>query len=216
MALITNNGLYSGRLGNLIYYIIDGKQYVRTFVVPNNPRTPRQQQHRCKIKTCGEYLRNFKKVIHIGYQGTPGRYQEYNEATQYHLMYAMEETTPENSEEFSFRVVPEKVRLSRGDIKQPEIYSCVRTGHTINLTWNPVLGTYSNRLTDAMAVVAYIPGKKVATNFLTGTRSDGSGIMLLPPDYTEPAMLWAFFWNGQRSAEPDRRNVSDSVYLGEV
>lgn len=214
MAKVLKNGLLSGRVGNLVYFVINGKQYVRAWVKPSNPRTPLQKRHRAKMMTCGKFFGPLKSVILIGYQGTTGDLEEYNESTKYHLATALEETTPPDSEDYSFRVIPEKVKLSRGDIQKPEIFSCTRTGNELTLTWNSELGRVSNRLTDTIALVACIPGKSVFTDFHVGTRKEGTGTLILPKEFKVPALIWVFYWNGQKGAEPDRRNVSDSVYIG--
>lgn len=216
MAKVLKNGLLSGRVGNLVYFVINGRQYVRAWVKPANPRTPSQLRHRAKMKACAQFLSQFKSVLMIGYQGASPEVEAYNEAAKYHMAYALEEATSPVPDEYLFRVVPERVKLSRGYIEQPQILSIERTGQEIELAWNPELGPVTNRNTDALAVVAYAPGKRPFTEFHTGTRITGFGILSLPIEFTEPAQLWAFFWNGQRSVEPDRKNVSDSVFLGMV
>lgn len=214
MAKVLKNGLLSGRVGNLVYFVMNGKQYVRAWVKPANPKTPPQLRHRARVRACSQFLGPFKSVLMIGYQGASLELEEYNEAAKYLMAYALEETTPPEPGEYLFKVIPERVKLSRGHIEKPEILSIERTGQELKLTWNPELGPVTNRNTDALAVVAYVPGRRPFTEYHTGTRLTGFGTLTLPNEYTEPTHLWAFFWNGQRSVEPDKKNVSDSVYLG--
>lgn len=48
MAKVLPNGLISGRIGNLIYYVVDGKQYVRLDVKANDPKTMKQLMNRVR------------------------------------------------------------------------------------------------------------------------------------------------------------------------
>ncbi len=213
MAKLLKNGLMSGKIGSLVYYVINGKQYVRNYVIPDNPNTPAQHRHRTKIKVCGKFISKFKTAILVGYQGFPTG-EAFSEAMKYHMANAMEDTTPHNSVDPTFKLIPEKIVLSVGIVQAPEITTCSRNGRIIELTWNPTLGHVPNRHTDALAVIAFIEGKKAFTNFYTGTRDDGTGKVMLPFDFHEPVHLWTFYWNGQKSEERNKENVSDSIYLG--
>lgn len=208
------NGLLVGRIGNLVYYVINGVQYARVYVQPNNPKTPNQQAHRKKVKICTKTLQSFWPVIKIGYQSKDIAIKKFNEAFNYHRDNAMEEFKLPDSNETSFRLIPEKVKLAIGLINQPEIYSCQRNDHQIEITWNSELGPMPNLFTDMIVTTAYIPGRKAFTEFHTGTRKDGGGLVELPSDYNEPVHLWVFYWNPEEKRKELDQRVSNSVYLG--
>lgn len=57
-----------GRMGNLIFYLRDGSQMVRT--VPQhvkNPRTPAQQRQRLKLTLTARWLSPIKDFLHLGF-----------------------------------------------------------------------------------------------------------------------------------------------------
>ncbi len=213
MAKVSKNGMFSGRVGNLVYYVINGIQYVRAYTKPKNPNTKAQQRHRSKIKACGNFLGNFKKAILIGYQNEgPGI--AFGQATKYHLANALRETTPAGTQDFSFDLIPEKLKLSCGHISPPDILTCIRAVDTISMTWNEKLGQVPNRQTDIVATAAWVPGERAIVQLHTGSRSGGSGHIKLPPAFTGQVHVWAFYWNGEKSIKPSEDNVSDSVYVG--
>lgn len=216
MVKVLPNGMLVGRKGDLVYYVRDGKQCVRIYVAPKNPNSVGQQIHRAKMKASGVFISQFKQVIAIGYQKGDSNVTPYNEAVKYHFANAMEDITQPKDEKKVYRVITDKIKLSRGLIQAPEIYSCTRTGQEIELTWNPVLGQVHNHYNDSLALVAYIPGKRVHIEFNTGSRQRGICKVVLPKGYTEPANLWVFYWNSLLSTRPGIERVSDSVWLGEV
>jgi len=216
MAKVLKNGLLSGRVGNLVYFVINGKQYVRTWAKPSDPGTPAQRRQRAKMRTCAKFFSPLKNVIRIGYQGGSKDLEQFNECTRYHMENAMEDVTESGSTDFTFRVIPQKVKLSRGHIPWPEVISCERTGRELSLTWDPDLGIQSNQRNDSLVVVGYIPGKKPFVDFHSGTRAAGAATVILPNDFSSPAYVWGFYLSVSRSSRGDKWNVSDSVYLGNL
>jgi len=214
MARVLSNGLISGRVGNLIYYVRDGKQYVRIAKAPNDPKTEKQLRHRAKVRDSGKFFKQFDKVIKLGYQSYGPPLRIFNQVVKYHLANAMEETAPVGKAKYSFRVVPEKVVLAEGNIHSPQIDSCQRIGQEIDLSWNPEIGPVPNRHTDSLALIAYSEGNLVYAEFHAGLRRQGASKVTLPKQYADPVHLWAFYWNGEKGMSASLDNVSDSVYLG--
>jgi len=138
----------------------------------------------------------------------------YSEAMQYHLFNAIQQVAQPEGEPPLFEIIIEKAQLSRGYIDTPRIYNCTREGREINLTYDDQLGYEYNRYYDVLMIVAFIPGRKVVTEFNAGTRRSGTGKMILPVEYTEPAHLWALYHNNQKSSRPNKDHISNSVYLG--
>jgi hypothetical protein len=214
MAKVLSNGLISGRVGNLVYYVKDGKQFVKMYTEPKDAKTPKQMFNRAKMRDCSKFFKQFNKVISIGYQSYGSALKLFNQVVKYHMANAMEETTAEGNTEYAFRVVPEKVILSEGLIQEPEIINCLRTKQEIELTWHSHIGKVPNRHTDSLALVAYSEGKPVHAEFHAGLRRQGSIVATLPNGYTDPVHLWTFYWNGEKQSKPGKEKVSGSVYLG--
>lgn len=210
------NGLLVGRMGNMVYYVVNGVQYSRIYVKPKNPKTTQQQVRRKKIQVCTKFLKNFWEVIKIGYPSQDIAIKKFNEAFNYHMDNAMEEFTLPDSTETSFRVIPEKVQLAAGLINAPEIYSCQRNDRQIELTWNPKLGPLPNLYSDQVVLTAYIPGQKAFVEFYMGTRKQGGGTVELPIYFSQPVHLWVFYWNSEQKRKALKERISNSVYLGVV
>jgi hypothetical protein len=170
--------------------------------------------HRAKIRAVTQFLSYFSKVIKIGYQGGKDGTMEFNESISYHFHNALKEITPNPEAGPKFEIEINKVVLSRGNIAIPEILTCAREGRQITLTWNNNLGEITNRYHDVIVLVAYTVENRSEADFNIGTRKAGKGIMTLPPEFINPVHLWVFYHNRQRSIEPSRDFISDSVYLG--
>lgn len=216
MAIINSDGSLYGKHGNSVYYTRKGKKVVRSYVAHNPSSTPKQLKQRARFRAVSSFLKPFKKLINLGYQGQIGHDFPMNEAISYHLRQVLEDITPVSSDEPLFVLHPEQVRLSRGTIQSPEILTCSRVSNKISLTWISELGERTNRWNDIVALVAFIPGTLIFANYHVGEREAGNGSATLPLEMTEPAHTWVFFWNGQKSPTPGKENVSDSVYLGKI
>lgn len=210
------NGMFVGRIGNIVYYIVNGQQRARIWVKPSDPKTSKQVAHRLKIKVCTKFLKSFSNVIKIGYAGNNVAIRDFNDAFNYHLTNAMEEFTLPENHEISYRVIPEKVKLASGLINEPVIYSCERNGLQIELTWNSELGPIPNRHTDQVVVTAYIPEEKAYTVFHAGIRKEGGGKIVMPGNFNQPVHVWVFYWNPEKKTNSVKERVSNSVYLGVI
>jgi len=214
MATINPDGSYHGKHGNSVYYIRKGKKTVRTYVPKNPSSSPKQLIQRAKLRAVSSFLKPFKKVIGLGYQGPEDYSTPMNEAISWHIKLELLNITPPGSEEPVYELQPDEVKLSRGNIEPPHLLSIARINNQLTLTWDNELGPVTNRANDNLALTAYTPGTPVFANYHVGTRDSGNGSATLPLEFTEPAYLWIFYWNGQKNTEPGKDNVSGSVYLG--
>lgn len=213
MASINSDGSLHGKHGNSVYYKRKGKTIVRAYVPHKESKTLKQLNQRAKLKAASAWLKQFKKIINLGYQGPAEAVTPMNEAISWHVLNALLEITPSDSPEPVFKVDTEKAMLSRGTIEPPDIYTCIRTAQTLSLTWNNALGDVPNRLYDNLVLVAYIPGKRVYVDYFVGDRQTGEGTTILPDELDTEVYVWVFYLNGQKSVVAGKENVSDSVYL---
>lgn len=214
MAKINADGSFSGKFGNNVYYTRNGVTMVRTYNPTNPSRTPLQLRQRARFRAVNSFLKPFKKVINIGFQGCKISLSPMNEAVSQNLKDAFIETTPMGCEEPVFEPVIEKIVLSRGFINPPKILSCLRTGNTLSLTWASQLGDYKNRWYDNIMLVAYIAGKPVFIDYNVGDRETGTGTSTLPTELAGRAHVWVFYNNPRKTTSENKQFVSPSVYLG--
>lgn len=215
MARVLKDGSLSGRVGNLIYYQVNGVTFARTYSKGTNPNTPKQQIQRAKMKLVQQFLKQFRQVLLIGYQDSASVMRPYNEAVSYHFKHAMVPVSPE-AENPDFRIDLQLVKFTRGFILTPQIYTCDRNINEITLTWNPKLLSDYNRHSDKLALIAYTPGMPPVIDFNIGLRMSGSGKLILPGEYTAPVHLWAFYHNSHGNARVGKEGVSDCCYLGQI
>lgn len=217
MARYYSDRMISGRLGNHVYCIRNGKTYVRAYVKRTRTSTLKQKFQQEKWRTTIKFLRQFTPILAVGYQNQYHKgLSEFTRAFQYHLGNAVVECAGSTPEVPAFEMDLQKVRLAQGNINRPFIITCTRHDNTISLSWEDSLGDSRNRFFDQMVLVAYIPGLKVLSNFNIGTREGGSGTFTLPDDYSGKAHVWVFFYCGHKNSKRTQDNISDSLYLGEI
>ncbi len=215
MARVNPDGTLSGRTGNIVYYTRNGKTFTKEYKKPKDPRTPKQLNQRARLSAASAFLSDFRKIIDIGFQAPETKTTGYQEALEYHMENALQDITPEGSEEPLFGVIMEQVKLSRGFIDPPQIDACVREGNQLTLNWDPTLGGTNNRLFDSLAIVAYHPGEGTHIDYHVGRRDQSTGTTTLPNNFKQPVHLWALYLNQEKSQVKGKENVSGSVYLGE-
>ena len=121
MATINSDGSLNGKHGNSVYYKRKGKTIVRTYVPHKESNTPNQLKQQARFKGVSAFLKQFKKVINVGYQGSAETDTPMNEAISWHLKNATTQISQPPDKEPVFTVLPEKLRLSRGSIEPPDM-----------------------------------------------------------------------------------------------
>jgi hypothetical protein len=58
MAKVVNHG-FSGKLGEIVYSLQDGKNMAKAFTPPSNPRTPKQMTHRLVFGKVNKFAKGF-------------------------------------------------------------------------------------------------------------------------------------------------------------
>lgn len=212
MARVLPNGLIVGRIGNLIHYVVDGIQFVRIAGEAEDPRTEKQLRSRAKMRVWSFLLNSYKPAFIVGYPAKQAALFDRKEAARYNMEFAIETSFDTEKHEATGLLIPEKVKLSRGNITPPEINSCIRNGQDLELTWNPALGPLPNLFTDKLAVAAYVPGKEPFVKQIAGIRQQGHVKITLPDYENEPVHLWAFYWNDEVSKRQLKDRASEVVY----
>lgn len=87
MARISDNGLYSGTVGNLNYRVHNGVNYVyaKTDRV-SNPRTDAQVAHRMKMRNILNVYGRIKHALKDNFEGKTGRQSDYSQFQSLNLM----------------------------------------------------------------------------------------------------------------------------------
>lgn len=208
MATDNGNGA-SGSLGPIIYYMRNGKKYMRTKPGHvHNPKTQGQTHHRTKIRLAARLVKALRKFIDIGYQATDLD-MPMNEARQYIIRNCFNSDVENTTLDYS------KVRISRGELPPPQDSTLSIEGNTARITWKtPVKGDYTKGDDKVMIAMFIDEGEAGISKMESGIakRSDGSCTISLP-EHTAPIHIWMFFYQPDLCPGESMRKVSESVYL---
>jgi hypothetical protein len=206
----------SGKIGNLIGSSWRGISYLKAR--PEHYRdanTPKQQAARMRIKMLVPFLKACLPFIRIGFLGySSTQMTSYNAATSYNLKNGITGEFP--GVELNYP----SLLLSRGSLPKAEDASVetLEPGK-IYFRWGTKSDSPEASLNDTAMVLAYNPGKHYAVYMLQGFfRGDGGCQLTVPESFCgEPMQCYLGFVNMTGlAAEVSEKNISDSMYLGEV
>lgn len=209
MALITNKGLLSGRLGGVIFYVHHGKQLMKAVSEkkPKDPQSPAQQISRQKFKVATQFACKSKDVIRIGYQANM-KMTAMNEFVSHLYHDAIEGIYPFQGINYP------RVKFSRGSIPAPHLIVAELGADNLVVSWKADLDDRSCRPNDELALVLVNKYGEVFSNLCLANREDQSAVQQLPDNFKDTFFAWAFYQNPHKSAFENKNRISDSVYLG--
>ncbi|HLO90394.1 MAG TPA: DUF6266 family protein [Lentimicrobium sp.] len=201
-----------GRINNITMYTLNGENIMR--IIPAhvyNPKTTGQTDHRTKIRVASKFLKTINEFIKIGYQDTSLDYPA-NEARQYVIKNCFNQTPDGPVLDY------EKVLISRGEIAKPEGYKLTVEKDLVHIDWQTSPNDNVRRNDDRVKVVMYYFTDNDEKSQLINTparRKDGT-VTLSIPVHSSPVQVWMFFHNAEEKVGESRKNISDSVWLGEI
>jgi hypothetical protein len=199
MYISTTFGKIRGKFGDAVAYDRNGKQIIRRYVVPKNPRTEKQQIHRRKFAIVQSSLKVLREPISFGY----GKKTDYCKAVSHAMNYAVKGFYTHQSIDYA------QVQVSKGSLPKSFQTQVSIQGETLTLSWDTMFSPGKNT-GDEVNVVLLSSSKGRAKLIHTGvTRSAGSISLHLPPSAPIGTFhVWIFFSNGEER--------SDSMYSGTV
>ncbi|MES2454931.1 MAG: DUF6266 family protein [Bacteroidota bacterium] len=200
-------GPMTGKIGNLVYYRANGVNRVRTIGKITVPPTPAQLQIRMQMKVISQFLKLLTELLNVGFKmmAKVGS-SPFNAATAYNIRHALTGLYPDVSIDYS------KVMISMGSLELPTEMDVQLTTEGLQFTWDGTSPNYYPRPDDQALLLAYFPGQHKAVYELYGpNRQVGLAKFPLPDDLiAEPMVVYMAF------VSPDRKRLSNSVYLGWV
>jgi hypothetical protein len=160
MAKVLNHGI-SGKLGNKVYYSINGNSYVKPLPRQKDPRTPEQLAHRFVFMKISQ----FSKFI---YRGVLQPYTFPRPKSSNLAIYNRMKTINGlilSTNEWD----PANLKIFEGPLENPGISTAVLTGDTVKVTFD----TEQGKEDDVAIAVAYDDTSGRVYNAV-GTRSEGS------------------------------------------
>jgi hypothetical protein len=216
MATLPNSNIMlpKGKIGNLVFYELNGKTVVRSRPSQNhknkhNP-SPLQLLQREKLKTINAFLKPIKRALDFGYQ-------EFLTQSKKGMHWAYSElNTKGYNHTRAEKIDPAFLRISKGNLLGPDKPNLAKQDHAIVINWTDNSLEGKAQPTDETFILCYCPEQeKYIWPELKFRRNSGQAIIDLSPDQTN--LTWhAYLAFSQVNIRTRKYILSDSVYLGMV
>nr|WP_068888059.1 DUF6266 family protein [Pedobacter panaciterrae] len=200
------HGTFTGRIGNMVYYVLDGENVCRQIGENLKPPTEKQLKVRTEMKMVSEFFRSLSAFIKVGFSTEPsesGR-NPHNFAMQYNRNNIIKGTYP------NLEIAYDKVLVSRGFLKPAKNFVAVQTADFIKFSWdtNPQMAWPES--TDQLMMLAYfVESKKIVYKLFGNSRLSGSDELQIPESLIGEQMETYISF-----ISADRKGVADSTYAG--
>ncbi|WP_316822894.1 DUF6266 family protein [Pedobacter gandavensis] len=201
-------GGFNGRVGNLVGYMLNGKNVIRLIGHSTKPLSPARKINCNRMTIVNEFLRPIIPFIKLGFklkvQGTDRNY--YNEAVSYNKKHAVTGEYPNAGMDYS------KAMISMGSLLKAEKPRIQLVGTAVEFSWDvPENLPWKNRKDRAMLQVCF-PGHSQQTHCLSAShREDGKHTLEIDPNLVNHRMeAYISFIN------EDGSEISDSVHAGTI
>ena len=216
MAVLRNgvNGGFSGRMGNVVGYQLNGKWIVRS--LPNKSKKNKigslsQQQVRAKFKKVHAFIKPILPFIRVGFKcfAAENGMSAYNAAVSKNLLFALDQAGV---------FYPDRAIISYGELELAGEMVITAKEDGFLLSWEPshVNGLYNTRYeaqpSDWVMMLAYNIGEGTTFFETSGARrSTGQYLLKIHNSYQSNRYhVWVAF------ISDNRLQISSSKYMGEL
>lgn len=204
-----------GRVGNLIFYKVDGVTYVRSAPGKQSKAkkrkvSPLKKMSQDKMGMTQQYLKGLTKVIAFGYQ-------EFAEGARrpYHACVSFTKTHCFSFNGQDFHIDPALIKMSRGSLMPANKAKAERTEKGIWVSWEDNSWQSSAKPKDRSFLVLHHPdSKQVIWEFQGSIRSAKQH--LIPLSEQACCKSWQVYLAFSQEKYKGKIILSDSVYLGEI
>jgi len=199
-------GSFKGRIGNTVYYFLNGKWVSRSVARGSKPPTVFRRATQAKMGLGSTVLRDLKPFINVGFRqkAIVKKDNPSNVAKSYLLRHAMAGQYPDISIDYA------KLLVSEGPLLPAQDFSVVPEAEGLRFSWFADPGVPWPDYTDQVMMLAYFPVLGKAVCELYGPqRSQGTALLpVSAPMQSEYMETYVAFIAADRSA------TSISVYTG--
>lgn len=213
MATLPNSNviLPKGKVGNLVFYTLNGKTVVRSkpSQKQNNP-SPLQLIQREKLTTINAFLKPVKRVLDFGFQ-------EFMTQSKKGIHWAFSEINTKGYNHLREpKIDPAFLRISKGNLLGPESPQLTKKGSTLEITWNDNSTEGKAQASDETFVLCYCPEElKHIWPQSKFRRSSGKAVIELGS--SQASCNWyVYVAFSQLNLKTGKHLLSDSLYLGRV
>lgn len=209
MARVTDgiNGGLSGKLGEVIFYTMNGGNYMRSLPSKKRkktPPTPRQALQRERFVAMQEWLRPITPLVREAFRYYAPRQTGHNAAMSYNLKNALVRV------DGKFEVNPEVFSFSVGPL--PEAYrpSVHQDGAVVRFKWDIEKNALNVNHLDRTMLLLYREGQRYSEFLTYGNERWRLSDSLSLEDYKEGDVCHAYI----AFISAKNQQVSNSVYVG--
>jgi hypothetical protein len=198
-------GPTNGKIGKLVSYKLRGQFVTRTNGITKKKRSLLQLARSQRMTVVNAFLKPIKSLINLGFrfEAEGSVKHQYNIATSYHMINAMEGLYPDIKIDYS------KVMISIGDLKPVNNLSVSRISQSLNVSWVYDSSVDFGIRNDRAVILLIFCDLDEPIYFLSGSlRSEGKQIIDLDSKTINgPCHVYVSF------LAEDRESVSDSKYF---
>jgi len=210
MAILPNgpNGPQIGRIKNILYYVLNGQLVSRSIGIMSKAWTVPQLSVRLKTSISSKLLKGLQPFFNVGFsiEIIGSTHNAFNKAVQINSHKMITGVYPNFHVDFS------TIELSRGILKKGENLHAAATDEQIAFTWTADPKMAWPESTDLAMMIAYFPQAERSVVKIGGNaRSIGADALTLPP-----SLKWLHAETYMAFVAADRKQVSDSTYLGSL
>jgi hypothetical protein len=201
-------GAFTGRIGNLVCYNLNGQIVIRTIGINNKPPTVKQKTNRMKMKVINELVQNTYLAMHAGFTAasTGTVYNYANLAIKHNNPNALKGIYPNVELDYP------KLVFSHGNLEIPIDPKVEVVPEGLKFSWDPSTQCKGEDSQDQVSMVAYCPEKQEMLFIKSGhKRHQGFDILPIGKAYKGLALeIYMYF------VADDRLDVSQTTYLGRI
>jgi hypothetical protein len=203
-------GLIQGKIGNMVYYVKNGKQMVREAGKMTKPPTLPQLQNRMGLAVTVAFLRPLTEFINVGFIVSAKDYHKgktpYNLAVAYNKPNAVMGAYPDVVMDFA------KVLVTNGNVDMAMLPAMALTDEGIRFDWLCPEDTIWPRQTDEVMMLAYFPDLAKAVYITAGAKRRACTDLLALPEELLAEYMEVYI----SFVANDRKSAARSTYLGRV
>jgi hypothetical protein len=198
-------GFVTGKVGDMVFYVLNGENVVRHAGKSIKPRSEAQLANQAKMAVVNLFLKPLLEFVNVGfaYVAQDDRSNPYNRAVSYNRINAVAGIYPD------FVIDYGKVLVSKGKLPVAEGATVELVPEGLRFNWLYNSDMPYPRENDRAVLLAYFPLVGAAVYLLEGaSRKAGTDLLILPEELlAEPMEVYIAF------VATDGKSVSDSIYL---
>jgi len=208
---IASNGIYGpirGKVGQVVWYVVNGRGVARGIGDRTAPRTKNEIQSSNRQNVLIDLFGRIKFFIKKGFLGAAeGTFQNYhNLAVSYNRKNAI------NPDKTKTDILFDKLLLTQGNLLMPLNPSVLKRAEGLEIKWDFKSSERHDDRTDRVMLLAYFPNIKAQVSELSGARREKMQELLpISPELLEETMHVYIAFCAEIG-----NDVSNSVYLGQI